>query len=78
MVAFLGLLFVIAIINWYFVFNDKVRRKHAALSYALYRMNREHRNMSDALGLALHLIVATTCTTLLVGILIVGVVQMFK
>lgn len=77
MVVFALILFVIGVVNWYFVFNDKGRRKHDAFAYYFFRMNREQRNMSDALSLATHLIVATTCTTLSVGIFIIGIVRSF-
>jgi hypothetical protein len=71
-------LLVLAVVNWYFVFNHRERRKGASFTYYFFRMNREERNMSDALALATHVIVGTVCSVFLFAIIFLTILQTFK
>lgn len=78
MVGFLLLLGVVAGISWYLVFNERVRQKFAQFGWSFYRRTKEDREVADAFNLATSLIIAVTCSTLLVAVIIVALVKLFK
>jgi hypothetical protein len=75
MVGFLLLLCLIGGLGWYLVFNEQARRKLAEPGWSFYRRSKDGRQVDDALNLATSLIIAVTCSTVLVAVLIVALIK---
>lgn len=78
MVGFLVGLLVIGGLSWYLVFNEPARRKLAEPGWYFYKRSKEGREVDDAFNLATSLIIAVTCSTLFVVVLIVAVIMWLK
>ena len=75
MVGFVLGLSVIGALSWYLVFNERARRKFAEPGWAFWKRSKEGREVDDAFTLANALIIAVTCSTLLVTVLIIAAVK---
>jgi hypothetical protein len=78
MIGFLLLVSVIGGLNWYLVFNEPTRRKLAEPGWSLWRRSKEGKEVDDAFNLAVSLIIAVACSTILVAVLLVALVGLFK
>ena len=78
MAGFLLLLSVIGGLGWYLVFNEPARRKLAEPGWSFYKRSKEGKQVDDAVNLATSLIIAVTCSTVLVAVLLVALVKLFK
>jgi hypothetical protein len=78
MVGFVLALAVIGALNWYLVFNERTRRKLAEPGWFFWKRSKKGRELDDAVNLATALIIAVTCSTVLVGVLIIALVQWLK
>lgn len=78
MLLFLGGLFLIGAFNWYLVFSEAARRRFNELSWFSFRRSREGREFDNDLTLATSLIVAVTCSAVLVAVVIISLVQLFR
>ena len=75
---FLAGLLVIAGVHWYFVFNEPARRKHLEPRWHFFKRSKNGRALDDDLLLAGSLIIAVSCSTLIVAVVIVKLVILSK
>ena len=78
MVVFVLALAVIGALNWYLVFNEGARRKLAEPGWWFWKRSKQGRDVDDAFSQANALIIAVTCSTLLVAVLILALVIRLK
>ncbi len=78
MVGFLLILLLIGAYSWYLLFNEQARQRLAQPGWSFYRRSREGKEGDDALNLAYSLIIAVTCSTLLLGLSIIALIRLFK
>ena len=78
MLAFVLGLILVGAYSWYLVFNERARRRLQIGHWAFWKRSKEGRELDDALGMAQALIVAVVCSTLLVAVVIIALVQLFK
>lgn len=75
--------FVVALIlvgaySWYLVFDERARHHINEWSWAFWKRSKEGRALDDALTTAQALVIAVTCSTLLVAVVIIALIQLFK
>ena len=78
MIVFIGGLILVAAFSWYLVFSDRARQRYNAANWRFWNRSKEGRALDNDLTLATSLIAAVFCTTLLVAIVIIGILEMFK
>ena len=78
MLAFVVGLILVGAFSWYLVFNEPARRKLQSGHWAFWKRSKEGRELDDALGMAQALVIAVTCSTVLVAVVIIAVIQLFK
>lgn len=78
MLAFVVGLIIVGACSWYLVFNEPARLRFQRGYWAFWKRSKEGRELDDALTMAQALIVAVTCSTLLVVVVIIALVQLFK
>jgi hypothetical protein len=71
--AFLIVLFVLGGINWYLVFSKGARRRWGGSAWSFLG-----READDALSIAIALIIAVFCSSVIIGALIIALVTFFK
>jgi hypothetical protein len=78
MIAFVVALILVGAFSWYLVFNEPARLRLQGAHWAFWKRSKEGKELDDALTMAQALIVAVTCSTLLVVVVIIALVQSFK
>ena len=78
MIVFIGVLILVGAFYWYLVFSDRARRRYHAANWRFWNRSKEGRALDNDLTLATSLIAAVFCTTILVAMVIIGILQMFK
>ena len=73
MLAFLIVLFLVGGINWYLVFSEGARRRWGWSAWSFLG-----READDALSIAVALITAVFCSSMIIGALIIALVKFFK
>ena len=78
MLVFVVALILVGAFSWYLVFDEEARRRLQIGHWEFWKRSKEGRELDDALGMAQALIVAVICSTLMVAVVIIALVQLFK
>lgn len=68
----------ISIFCWRLVFNESARQKTLAARWSFFRLNKEQKEMDDAMSLAALLTAAIVSTFIFVSIIILSIIELIS